>query len=209
MTARANPHYYVTMPTTAFDADEPVSTARSWYLQNNAQHLIDVAPQYLVNWVADTSSSSTDGFAAGDGVVTYAAWEFPIIMIREDSLPWFDIRVAGHQDGGGVKTVDITAALAPIDSRPQYMGAASEDQFFRTTGSSSSGTATWILDNQWASSGPDRRYTDSMRSFTVLESSIQLPVKVVMARLEVTVSGTGLTVSDYAYLEGVQLRAFV
>lgn len=213
MTARANPNYYVTLPTTAFDADEPVSTLRSWYVRNNAQHLIDVAPQYLVNWAADTSSGAADGisFIATADSPTYVAWEFPIIMIREDTLPWFDIRVAGHHDGGtGTgKSIDVTAALAPIGSAPEYTGAANDAQFFRTTDSADSGTATWIIDNQWAQSAPDRSYLESIRTFSVTENSVQLPVKVVMARLEVTVSGTDLAASDVAYLEGVQLRAFV
>jgi len=204
MSERSNPAYYTTMPTAAFNADEPLSTLRSWHLMNNAQHLIDSSPQYRVNWGIATDASGIE-YTTDDGTTpVYAAWEFPITMVRRENMPNFDIRVASIC-GSGVTDALITAALAPITSRPERTGAANDQQIFRYTSTATATAIGWTIDTQYEWSGPNNSYLDSRRGFAVTESSLKEPVQIVMARLEITVLGNGGTVRVCS----VQLREYV
>ena len=197
-------HYHV-MGNGVFDADEPVSTLRSWVVRSNAQHLIDVAGQYCVNWAADISSEGLhhdEGISGG--TPAYVSWEFPVRMQEEGRPPNFDLLISAQLEAAG--SAFVLAAIGPADAPRERMGGENDQQWFRVVEEYTSTSVDWAIDEQLEWATDDRRYLSAIRSHPVTENGSTSLARVVWARLEVLLLGVDAELESHVW--SVMLREY-
>ncbi len=205
MSVRSQLQSFVTMPTTAFSADRPVSAWRTYALRSNAQHLIDSSGQYLVNWHADLTSEGLHHDSGLDpSTPAYCSWIVPIRIVQAEHPMHYDIRVAAQLEAAG--TALIAAILSPYGAPRAITGEEHGLQWFYETNTTTSTTGEWVLDERWTWSGSDRSYMSSVKSFGFLEDGVSRTAKVVLARLEILLFCS--TAETEADITAVSLREY-
>lgn len=106
-------------PDTVLDAPKPVSTYRGYATRNNLQHLVNMAPQYRVNWCPSTSTTEEDGAAAAIGTSRLFRFIFPWTQISAGYMANLDLRIHAHTAGGTASILayvfaGIQDASAPV-----------------------------------------------------------------------------------------------
>jgi hypothetical protein len=94
--------------------DQPVSASTTLLARNALQHAVDVSCQYRVSWAASTSTNETDG--DGSETRTYHAWEFPVTVTDNETVPSMHIQITGRLNHASVPDGAIRARLVGGDN---------------------------------------------------------------------------------------------
>ncbi len=195
--------YFVRDSVVTMDDDSPVSTARTWFMRQNLQHLIDMSPQHRVNWTGATAEDG--GFVpvlSQDDPKVYSAL-FPHTWINRRFPCGLDIQICGKTASG---TLNIAARIVPAILGAGVLDVV-DDPYWTATGTTTSTTSVQLISSMYypGTTTPKRA---GWRSFGVIEDSKGKSVKVCMTRLDVTITRTGGNSTDAAGLTRVSVREF-
>jgi hypothetical protein len=128
----------------SMSTDMPVSASTTMLARNNLQHAVDVACQYRVSWAASTSTSETDG--DGSETRTYHAWEFPLTITDNNTVPSLHIQISARLNHASVPDGAIRARIVGGDD----LGLELWSDTWTITGTTATAHVTILdLDYDW------------------------------------------------------------
>jgi hypothetical protein len=134
--------YYVYMPATINDADEPLNSCHVQYMTNNILHLNDMSTQHRYNWVSAVGGVGILGGAvAADTYYLVTSVYFPVSMSRTGQLENLVVRIGAKTDKG---TVTIKAILQRADKPAEYFGDTANN-IAELSDTTTSTTGEWVI----------------------------------------------------------------
>lgn len=198
------PLVYERMDPALFDADSPMTVHTAWTTFANALHLVDSACQTRINWVG--GSTSHDDMLEFDN--RFGLWyqEFIHTWFDDETPSNLDIRVAARTSGGSTPTLDIIARVVPA---AYAIGAGTALELCRLTGSTTSGTPSYVIDDQvyFPDPLPDIGAKADYRIQVVEGAAIHV-ARVKRMRLEIEAKESTSVSSPTHGIVGVMLREF-
>lgn len=199
-------------------ADSPCDTGTFWLTADNLLHLVDESPVYRINWASPSFSvqlgaypmlglAIPNGFGGFHAIINTAA-QFPTTIMQGGRYPNYDVRVAIKTTSG------IVAVSATIATPAAPYGAGLEDPnvIGVATGTTSSTSGSWVIDNTFMSSAARRPTMSSITTSTAEMTPFvgsHLPGASVMARLQIVAYATGMAAGNAGVsVVGVQVREF-
>lgn len=215
---KAYQNYFELIDANGLRAAKPCDTYRVSTQLNNAIHLAESAQCYKVNYVAAKDSGGffvTRPSGAPSGNFTIAnrlVFQFPLLMLRQDQYPCFDVRVGITTSDNSVSDVVADIAIGSADmtlpGNPLDFPALPGSIGYLAGATSSSGTSQVVIDGQIVSS-PDFWVPLSLRQQVVTDFATgqTWPYAIPMAR---AVLFTFQTVPNFGFytIDLVQIREY-
>jgi hypothetical protein len=191
----------------SLDADDTCSALHAVMCRENITHLVSVSPQYRLNWCADKGSTPSRSAQTNGDDPRLISFGFPLTIPTADRPVSLDTRI-GAFISGSTTSMTVRARIVWDVFPPEISTAAgNQDALMEATGSTSSTTGAWVIDDQTAITN-DYSYLAAWRRFTTDDEGTERQARLALARLDCVIDGT-YSGSGSSILVAAQVREYV